>query len=149
MYPECTKAVYNLTKLAIYPINLDTILQNRKLRSGFLHLWKHLWCHELDDGVIKRKHAPRYWPFVGGDSPVTGEFPSQRPMTHSFDVFFDVRLNKCLSTQSRRRWFETPLRPLRRHRNILMSQWANDEDTRDQAEFHWHTDPPQEVHLMH
>ena len=27
-----------------------------------------------------------YWPFV------TGEFPSQRPVTQSFDVFFDLRL---------------------------------------------------------
>ena len=26
-----------------------------------------------------------------GDSPVTGEFPSQRPVTQSFDVFFDLR----------------------------------------------------------
>ena len=29
-----------------------------------------------------------------GNSPVTGEFPSQRPVTRSFDVFFDLRLNK-------------------------------------------------------
>ena len=29
-----------------------------------------------------------------GHSPVTGEFPSQRPVTRSFDVFFDLRLNK-------------------------------------------------------
>ena len=26
-----------------------------------------------------------------GNSPVTGEFPSQRPVTRSFDVFFDLR----------------------------------------------------------
>ena len=29
-----------------------------------------------------------------------GEFPAQRPMTRSFDVFFDLRLNKRLSKQS-------------------------------------------------
>ena len=29
------------------------------------------------------------------NSPVTGEFPAQRPMTRSFDVFFDLRLNKA------------------------------------------------------
>ena len=33
---------------------------------------------------------------------VTGGFPSQRPVTRSFDVFFDLRLNKQLSKQSRR-----------------------------------------------
>ena len=26
--------------------------------------------------------------------PLTGEFPSQRSVTQSFDVFFDLRLNK-------------------------------------------------------
>ena len=45
------------------------------------------------------------------------EFPSQRPMTRSFDVFFDLRLNKRLSQHSRRRWFETPRRSSWRHRN--------------------------------
>ena len=29
-----------------------------------------------------------------GNSLVTGEFPAQRPVTWSFDVFFDLRLNK-------------------------------------------------------
>ena len=35
-----------------------------------------------------------------GNSPVTGEFPAQRPVTQSFGVFFDLRLNKRLSKQS-------------------------------------------------
>ena len=35
-----------------------------------------------------------------GNSPVPGEFPAQRPVTRSFDVFFDLRLNKRLSKQS-------------------------------------------------
>ena len=29
-----------------------------------------------------------------GNSPITGEFPSQRPVTRSLDVFFDLRPNK-------------------------------------------------------
>ena len=33
----------------------------------------------------------------GGTPPVTGGFPSQRPVTRSFGVFFDVRLNKWVS----------------------------------------------------
>ena len=44
-----------------------------------------------------------------GDSSVTGEFPTQRPVTQSFDVFFDLRLNKRLSKLS---WAGD----LRRHR---------------------------------
>ena len=43
-----------------------------------------------------------------GNSPVTGEFPSQRPVTRSFDVFLDLRLNKRLNKQSCGWWFETP-----------------------------------------
>ena len=48
-----------------------------------------------------------------------GEFLVQRPVTRSFDVFFDLRLNKRLSKQSRSWWFETPSRPLYRHCNII------------------------------
>ena len=35
-----------------------------------------------------------------GNSSVKCEFPTQRPVTWSFDVFFDLRLNKWLSKQS-------------------------------------------------
>ena len=31
-----------------------------------------------------------------GNSPVSGEFPLQRPVTQSFDIFFDLHLNKRL-----------------------------------------------------
>ena len=50
--------------------------------------------------------------------PVGGEFTgdrSQRPVTQSFDVFFDWRLNKRLNKQSWDWWFETPSCPLWRH----------------------------------
>ena len=53
--------------------------------------------------------------------PLWGEFtghrwiPSQMPVTQSFDVCFDMRLNKRLSKQPRRWWLKTPLRPLWRH----------------------------------
>ena len=52
-----------------------------------------------------------------GNSPVTGEFPTQRPVTWSFNVFFHMRLNKQLSKQSWGWWFETPSRPLWRYCN--------------------------------
>ena len=52
-----------------------------------------------------------------GNLPVTSEFPSQRPVTRSFDVFFDLLLNKQLSKQLGDWWFEMPLRSLWRHCN--------------------------------
>ena len=53
-----------------------------------------------------------------GNSPVIGEFPSQRPVTRSFDVFFNLRLNKWLNKHSRLWWFETPSRSLWCHCNV-------------------------------
>ena len=55
-----------------------------------------------------------------GNSPVPGEFPTQRPVTRSFDVFFDLPLNKRLSKQWWGWWFETLSRPLWPHRNVHM-----------------------------
>ena len=45
-------------------------------------------------------------------------FPLWKPVAQSFDVFFDMRLNKRLSKLSRRQLFETPSRSLRRHCNV-------------------------------
>ena len=56
-----------------------------------------------------------------GNSPVTGEFSAQKPMTRSFDVFFGLPLNKRLSKQWRGWWFEAPSRSLWRHCNMLPS----------------------------
>ena len=72
------------------------------------------------DDVIQWKHFPRYWPYVG-NSPVTGEFLAQRPVTRSFDVFFDLHLTKLLSKQPWGWWFETPSRPLWRHCNVIFA----------------------------
>ena len=60
-----------------------------------------------------------------GNSPVTGEFPAQKPVTRSFDVFFDLRLNKRLSKQWWGWWYETPSRLL----------WSHCND--DEQERHW------------
>ena len=53
-----------------------------------------------------------------GNSPVPGEFPAQRPVTRSFHVFFDLRLNKSLSKQTWGWWFETLSRRLWGHCNV-------------------------------
>ena len=47
-----------------------------------------------------------------------GEFTGPRPVTRSFDVFFDLRLNKRWSKQLWGWWFEMVSRPLWRHRNV-------------------------------
>ena len=72
-----------------------------------------LWNHAHDDVINEMETFSASLAICAGNSPVPGEFPAQRPVTRSFDVFFDLRLNKRLIKQSRGWWFET----LSRHRN--------------------------------
>ena len=65
--------------------------------------------------------------FCAGNSPETGEFPAQRPVRRSFDVFFDLRLKQQLSKHWRRRWFETLSRSLWRHCNDTEASLLSDE----------------------
>ena len=94
--------------------------------------------HEPHDDVIKWKHFPRNWPFVRGIHRSRGEFPTQRPVTRSFDVFFHLRLDKRLNKQSRCWWFETLSGPLWRHGNEcwLIVNWTNG----DKFQSHSHRD---------
>ena len=56
-----------------------------------------------------------------GEFPRTDEYPTQRPVTLSFDVFFDLHLNKRLSKQSWGWWFDMQSCPLWRRRNAFTS----------------------------
>ena len=80
-----------------------------------------LWCygnvkHVVCLGVVEFVFKYTRWrhqmekksallAICAGNSPVIGEFPTQRPVTRSFDVFFDLSLNKRLSKQSGDWWF--------------------------------------------
>ena len=78
--------------------------------SNALHItW---WRHQMES-------FSALLAFCAGNSPVTGEFAVQRPVTRCFDVFFDLHLNKWLSEQSWGWWSETPPSPLWCHRNHL------------------------------
>ena len=66
------------------------------------------------NGNIFRVTGPLCVKFTG-----PGEFPTQRPVTRSFGVFFDLRLNKPLSKQSWGWWFETQSLSSWRHCNAL------------------------------
>ena len=75
------------------PVGLDCILNKNLVTT-----W---WHHQMET-------FSALLTICAGNSSVTGEFPSQRPVTRSFDVFFDLRLNKRSSKQSWGWWFETP-----------------------------------------
>ena len=63
---------------------------------------------------------------TGPLSPVTGEFPAQRPVTRNFDVFFDLRLNKRFGKHLWRQWFETSSRSLIRKSCPLCSVYSSE-----------------------
>ena len=86
--------------------------RSRKLSQSQRNTW---WRHQME--TFSASLA-----ICAGNSPVPCEFPAQRPVTRSFDVFFDLRLNKRLSKQSWGWWFETLSRPLWRHRNDITAQ---------------------------
>ena len=99
-------------------INRDhTVLETTSSMSHFFHWYRYIffvmqtcfywgrhkhstmgragswWRHQME--TFSALLAICAW-----NSPVPGEFPTQRPVTRSFDVYFDLRPNKRLSKQS-------------------------------------------------
>ena len=70
--------------------------------------------------VITFKRFPHNWPLCERNPLVTGGFPSQRPVTRTFEVSFDVSLNKLLDKQLSSWWLETP----RRSFVVTMYRWC-------------------------
>ena len=89
-----------------------------------------LWCRHIDPWpwwLHQMETFSASLDLCAGNSSTPGEFPAQRPLTWSFDVFFDLRLDKRLSKQSWGWWFETPSRSLRRHFDALNIQTLFDQ----------------------
>ena len=86
----------------------------KQIKSNATYMWNYQEL--MHDDVIKWKHFPRNWPFVR-EFTGPGEFPTRRPVTRSFGVFFDLRLNKRLNKQPWGWWFDTLSWSLWRHCN--------------------------------
>ena len=98
---------------SVTPYNVTRAQRVNPLPAEFWELIKwHFprWRHEME--TFSALPA-----ICVGNSLVPGEFPAQRPVTRSFNVFFDLRLNKPLSKQSWGWWYETLSRSLWRHCN--------------------------------
>ena len=106
----------------------NTFQHQKKIDIDFKGTWLYTWhTHYMcqihwsgnnymmtsSNGSIFCVTGPLCGEFTG-----PGEFPTQRPVTRSFDVFFDLRLNKRLSKQPWGWWFETPPWSLWRHCNV-------------------------------
>ena len=79
-----------------------------------MSIWKSLpsWRYQMETFSVSLA-------ICAGNSPASGEFPAQRPVTQGFDVFLDLCLNKQLRKQSRGCSFERLSCPLWCHCNAL------------------------------
>ena len=115
--PNC--ALYTVTRNILYtnPSYLSPLDMSEKNNS-----W---WRHQMET-------FSALLALCAGNSPVTSEFPSQRPVTRSSDVFLDLRLNKRLSKNCEAGDF-------RRHRPhydvIVMSLWFSDAINESTADY--------------
>ena len=97
-------------------------------RIIIFHLWAMVILWDLDQKPITMCEMSMMTSYSGnifcvighlcGEFTGPGEFTAQRPVMRSFDVFFDLRLNKRLSKQSWGWWFETLPCPLWHHCNV-------------------------------
>ena len=69
---------------------MDILCYFSSLHSGLTLFPVAWWRHEMES-------FPALLALCAGNSPVTGEFPAQRPVTQSFEGFFDLYPNKRLS----------------------------------------------------
>ena len=117
----------------------------------FILYWHHMsviasqitwWRHQMETFSAQLALC------AGNSGP--GEFPTQRPVTRSFDVFFDLRLNKRLSKQPWGWWFETPSWSLWRQCNVVTALLVLcDSNPPVYSEFHFQKPVICQVFLYH
>ena len=116
---RCLSSTFIQTHTFYYPKYLRFSMngfdvRNKGRRGGgviILH-WRTWWRHRMETFCALLA-------ICAGNSPVSGEFPTQRPVTRSFDVFFDLCPNERLSKHSWGWRLETQSSPLWRHSNVF------------------------------
>ena len=109
MWSDINRIAWILTEI-IMTYNVTTFSKQPQLWWGWISLfYPSWWRHQMET-------FSTLLALCAGNSPVTGEFPAQRPVT--LDVSCDLRMNKRLSKQLGGWWFETPSRSLWRQCNV-------------------------------
>ena len=111
-------SIFPVDGLATYVARLTAVTVMRDLDKEIPVFHEEIMMTS-SNGNILRVTGPLLLALCAGNSPVNGEFPTQRPVTRSFGVFFDLRLNRRLSKQSWGWLSETPSYPLWRHCNVF------------------------------
>ena len=97
-------------------LNLYTIALSS---NWYVHNVIKLFMMTSSNGKIFHVTGPLCGEFTG-----PSEFPTLRRVRRSFDVFFDLRLNKRLSKQPWGWWFETPSWSLWHQCNVVMTTYS-------------------------
>ena len=63
------------------------VIYNKSAMGLFVH---YTWCHLMT--LYQMETFSALLALCAGNSPLTSEFPAQRPVTWSFQAFFDLRL---------------------------------------------------------
>ena len=128
-FPDNKKYRIYMNQMSMRHFRAGSVCRCRsEIFIGIVYTARHVTWHEISRQPSPYSEPPTWWrhqmetfsallALCAGNSPVTVEFPTQRPVTRSFAVFFDLRLNQRLRKQSWGWWFDTPSRPLWRHCN--------------------------------
>ena len=151
-----------ITAVVLIPISatVSSFVRRTHLCDQWIPLTKHQWCNAKNVSMSQYHYEWAKWShhlwwrhqmetcsallaICAGNSPVSGEFPTQRPVTRRFDVFFDLGLNKRLSKQSWGWWFETLPPPSWRHSNdwftlCRVTHSAQAQTNAPVPSIHWH-----------
>ena len=123
-------------------LNLWAVLLNKQKCCQWFEAWWRscdglcavfiIFMMTSSNGNIFRVTSPLCREFTG-----PGEFPTQRPVTRSFGVFFDLRLNKRLSKQPWGWRFETPSWSLWRQCNVVIPFFTCNPNINTRHGFTW------------
>ena len=129
-YYHIYREISNHILLYMFLLNIRTSQTSHKWINSGVYVWSSYLSPKMSE-IVRVKHIflTSWWrhqmetfsallALCEGNPPATFGFPSQRPVTRSFGVLFDPRLNKRLSKQPRRRWFERPSSSSWRHCNV-------------------------------
>ena len=101
---------------------LSYLSKHRRHTLGWLLLVFSWWCHLLETFFALLA-------ICAGNSPVPGEFPTQSPVTRSFDICFDRCLNIRFSKQLSPQWFETQSRHTLGWLLLVFALWRHQMET--------------------
>ena len=106
---NCTSSYYHhhIGNMTYYPL-FKVRSWNNGIHYMFRYIMTRISSTHIRHPIVPSLDGSTWWrhqmenfstllALCAGNSPVNGEFPTQRPVTRSFDVFFDLRLNKRLS----------------------------------------------------